>query len=181
MIFVALSLMLGGAFFPVAAGAQSEPISVATVTRPPFSFEEDGADVGFSLDLIAQVAERLDRPIQITRFDSFGEMLSAVEARDVDLAAANISVTSSREELMDFSRPIFASGLQIMVPAGGNDSVSLLPILLSGDMLLAVIGAFALLLAAGMIMWRFEREAQPYFKGEARETPQWGGCWERFW
>ena len=38
----------------------------------------------------------------------------------VDLAIANISITSEREKIMDFSQPIYDSGLQILVPKGGG-------------------------------------------------------------
>lgn len=168
-VLMAVALLTGSIAFPQQAGAQSEAIRVATVTRAPFSFEQDGSDTGFSIDLLEEVAGRLGRPVDIIRYDGFSEMLNAVVQEQVDLAAANISVTSAREEVMDFSRPIFGSGLQIMVPAGAG-ATSVLPIIFSRDILLAVVGAFALLLACGMIMWRLERNAQPYFEGPARQA-----------
>ena len=161
--FVTLALIV----LPTVGTPQAvDPIVVATVTRAPFSLVEGGKETGFSLDLWGEVAQGIGRETEIIRFEQFADMLDAVETGRADLAVANISVTSAREEVFDFSRPIFASGLQIMVPAGGN-SLSIWSILFSTDVLLAVIGAFALLFGGGMIMWRLERNAQPYFEGTA--------------
>jgi polar amino acid transport system substrate-binding protein len=155
---------------PTVGSPQSfDPIVVATVTRAPFSLVERGKETGFSLDLWSEVAQGIGRETKIIRFEQFVDMLDAVETGRADLAVANISVTSAREEVFDFSRPIFASGLQIMVPAGGN-SLSIWSILFLTDVFLAVIGAFALLFGGGMIMWRLERNAQPYFEGTAKQT-----------
>ncbi len=42
-------------------------------------------------------------------------MIKAVANKNVDLAIANITISANREEKMDFSQPIFDSGLQIMI------------------------------------------------------------------
>ena len=198
--FVTLALIV----LPTVGTPQSvDPIVVATVTRAPFSLVEGGKETGFSLDLWGEVAQGIGRETEVIRFEQFADMLDAVETGRADLAVANISVTSAREEVFDFSRPIFASGLQIMVPAGGN-SLSIWSILFSTDVLLAVIGAFALLFGGGMIMWRLERNAQPYFEGTAKQMAfpafwwalnlvvngalrsayhgrRWGAFWARSW
>ena len=67
-----------------------------------------------------EVSQGIGRETEVIRFEQFADMLDAVETGRADLAVANISVTSAREEVFDFSRPIFGSGLQILVPAGGN-------------------------------------------------------------
>ncbi|MCF6444745.1 transporter substrate-binding domain-containing protein [Nereida sp. MMG025] len=168
---IALIVFLSGlAASTGSLSAQDAPITVATVERAPFSFMDDGENVGFSIDLISQIAEQLDRPIEIIRFDSFGAMLDAVTDGQADLAAANISVTSAREEILDFSRPIFASGLQIMAQRD-TSGTSVFRVLFSAEVLLAIIAAFALLLCGGMLMWRLERNAQPYFELSAKDAP----------
>ena len=89
---------------------------------------------------------------------------------EADLAAANISITARREVLMDFSQPIFESGLQIMVQADDVRQPSLLRALLSWDLAAAIGIAFLLLFGGGMVMWAFERRAQPYFDRPLKEA-----------
>ena len=148
----------------------AQSLTVSTVTRPPFSLTEDGQDAGFSMDLLAALAETLGWQTQVIRHDAFGDMLGAVESGNSDLAIANISITSAREEVMDFSQPIFESGLQIMVPAKAARSPSLIRALISSDLLLAIGIAFLVLFCGGMLMWMFERRAQPYFDRPARDA-----------
>jgi polar amino acid transport system substrate-binding protein len=147
----------------VAQDTGAGPLRLATVTRAPFSMVENGADTGFSIELWQALAAEIGRDTEILRVDSFGEMLDMVRQGAVDAAAANISITSEREAEMDFTQPIFAGGLQVMVSAEGGMGTSLTGVLLSRDLALAVAAAFGLLFAVGMLMWVFERKRQPYF------------------
>ncbi len=150
--------------------SQAQTLTVTTVTRPPFSYVDDGAQAGFSMDLLAALAESLDWDYQINRVEDFGEMLNSVQQGAADLAIANISITASRETLMDFSQPIFEAGLQIMVPSDAARRPSLLHALLSRELFIAIGLAFAILLGGGMLMWSFERRAQPYFDRKLDEA-----------
>ncbi len=156
-----LALLIG--FAALSSGAQAQNLTVATVTRPPFSMTENGHQTGFSMELLAILAERLNWTYEVNRVEKFSQMLANVESGQADLAIANISITAEREARMDFSQPIFESGLQIMIPAGDSAAPSLLAALYSTDLLAAIGIAFVLLLTGGMLMWRFERRAQPYF------------------
>jgi polar amino acid transport system substrate-binding protein len=51
-------------------------------------------------------------------------MISSVENKKSDLAIANITITSDREKKMDFSQPIFDSGLQL-ITSKKNSKVSI--------------------------------------------------------
>jgi len=152
---------------PIASWAQD--LKIMTVTREPFSMQERGDETGFSMDLWNEVAEDLGWSYDIIRVDSFSEMLDAVSSGEADAAVANISITSSRETIMDFSQPIFESGLQIMAPAEGGN-VSIWNAVLSLDLLLAIAAAFAILFGGGMLMWHFERRYQEYFDLTARDA-----------
>ncbi|MEM5476081.1 transporter substrate-binding domain-containing protein [Pacificibacter sp. AS14] len=159
---------LAACFFE-ASIASAENLTVTTVTRPPFSMVENGKDTGFSIDLLDEVANNLDWTYSINRVQSFGEMLTAVQEGTADAAIANISITASRETVMDFSQPIFEAGLQIMAPSDPNTG-SVWHLLFSKDLVLAIFGAFALLLGGGMLMWQLERKHQDYFDLNAREA-----------
>ncbi len=157
-------------FAVLAQQSQAQTLTVTTVTRPPFSFTENGDQAGFSMDLLAALAESLGWTYDINRVEGFGEMLGAVRDGSADLAIANISITAMRETQMDFSQPIFEAGLQIMVPSDAARRPSLLQALLSIELFVAIGLAFAILLGGGMLMWGFERRAQPYFDRKLNEA-----------
>ncbi len=157
-------------FATLAQQSQAQSLTVTTVTRPPFSFVEDGAQTGFSMDLLAALSESLGWDYSINRVETFVEMLGAVQDGSADLAIANISITAMRETRMDFTQPIFEAGLQIMVPSEAARQPSLLHALLSRELFIAIGLAFAILLGGGMLMWGFERRAQPYFDRKLNEA-----------
>lgn len=159
--------LIGGLW---AQSLSAQTLTVTTVTRPPFSFVKDGVDTGFSVELLRMIAETLEWQVEINRVDLFSTMLSSVETGEADMAIANISITASRESIMDYSQPIFEAGLQIMVPANGSQTPSLLNAVLSTDLLMAIAIAFVMLMGGGMMMWWFERRAQPYFDRPAAEA-----------
>ncbi len=157
-------------FATIAQQSQAQSLTVTTVTRPPFSFVEDGAQTGFSMDLLAALSESLGWEYSVNRVETFGEMLGAVQDGSADLAIANISITALRETRMDFTQPIFEAGLQIMVPSEAARQPSLLHALLSRELFIAIGLAFAILLGGGMLMWSFEKRAQPYFDRKLNEA-----------
>lgn len=157
-------------------GEVGDPVRLATVTRPPFSLVEAGADTGFSIELWYALADDIGFETEIRRVDTFAEMLDLVRNGAIDAAAANISITAEREAAMDFSQPIFEAGLGIMIPRTEKHSSGLLGAFFSRDLLLAVAAAFGLLFAAGMLMWLFERRRQPYF-----DHPAHAALFPSFW
>jgi len=80
---------------------------------------------------------------------SFSDMLEAVKNGSVDAAIANISITSVREEVVDFSQPIFDAGLQILVKQNSG-SVDILSALLTWEMF-GWLAMGALVLFAGAV------------------------------
>ena len=85
----------------------------------------------------------------------------------MDAAIANVSITAERERLMDFSQPIFDSGVQVMMRADDSAGLSMLKALFIRQIGLAVMAALVLLFGGGMLMWMFERHKQPYFDRKA--------------
>lgn len=164
---IILALVTIIALWPVKS--MSQDLVVGTVTRPPFSMSLAGADLGFSIDLWDALAKTMNHSYRIERFDSFAGMLGAVENGQVDLAIANISITAAREEVLDFSQPIFSAGLQIMTPVD-NDGPSIFATLINKELVLSVLLAFAALLGVGMLMWWLERRHQDYFDRPAKQA-----------
>lgn len=176
LMLFSLCVAVSGLFGAVPARAQDQELRVATVTRPPFSLEKDGAQTGYSLDLWNALMVSIGRDYEVVRVDDFAQMLALVQQADVDAAVANISITAGREQVLDFSQPIFEGGLQIMVPADGSSGSPLMRALFNRDLMIAIALAFAALLGVGMLMWRFERRAQPYFDHDAK-----GAMFPAFW
>lgn len=166
-VFLALLLCLTvqGA---VAQG--TENLTITTVTRAPFSMEIDGVNSGFSINLLGAVAEELNLNVTYVRKDSFADMLGAVQSGEADGAIANISITAERERMMDFTQPIFDSGIQVMMPAGQSGASAVLSAIFTRQIALSILGALVLLFGGGMLMWLFERNHQDYFKRDAKEV-----------
>ncbi len=138
---------------PWSALAQ-DSFTVGTIERKPFSFKTEAGWAGFSIDLLEEVGARMDWEYNYVEHDTFVSLLDSVRGLQADMAAANISITASREADMDFSQPIFDAGLIVLTPLGGKANI--FSILFSRDLLLWVGGAILVLLGAGALITRFE-------------------------
>lgn len=134
------------------AGAQtSEPLVFATVHRPPFANTEGDQITGFSIELMQAIADELGREVVFEPHSRFGDMLTSVRSARVDGAIANISITAERERAMDFSQPIFGSGIQILLPKETALSEQFLSYI-GSDALIYVLGALVLALLGWFLM-----------------------------
>ena len=122
--FVLLSLLSLTVSYNPAVAQDGDTLVIATVDRPPFAKLSTEEPTGFSIDLINAIAEDLNLRVTFAPQDSFGAMLDAVQTGAVDGAIANISITAARETMMDFSQPIFESGIQILMPRRGKYPVA---------------------------------------------------------
>lgn len=77
-------------------------------------------DDGFT-GMVVQVWETVARDLSLSYeyqlFSSFRDLLAATQAGEINVAVSNISVTSARAELLDFTPPWFDAGLPIMTIA----------------------------------------------------------------
>lgn len=154
--------------------ASAQVLTVSTVERPPFVMLNNGEYSGFSIELWNALAREMGVETTFIPADSFSNMITTVSDGTADAAIANISITSTREEIIDFSQPIFDAGLQILIPAGGSSSI--LSAFLTWEMAAWIIIGGLVLFFAATLMWFFERRSQPYFEGTYRE-----GIWPSFW
>ncbi len=161
--FVIASLLLP------ASAQNSAPLQIATVHRPPFAFADTPEIRGFSIDLMRAIGQELGRDVDFLPQDTFGGMFAKVKANDVDGAIANISITTEREREMDFSQPIFGSGIKILLPNTSN-SIGVFGALFTWDIAFIILSGLALLFFGGLLMWVFERRQQAYFDKPAKEA-----------
>ncbi|WP_144550479.1 transporter substrate-binding domain-containing protein [Peribacillus simplex] len=100
------------------AGEKKEPEKVYKVgvdtTYPPFEFKEGNEYKGIDIELINAIAKDQDFKIKLSSMD-FGGIIPAMQANQLDVAIAGMSITEERKKVVDFSTPYFDAGLTIVV------------------------------------------------------------------
>ncbi len=157
-------------------GQKKDEIVVATRLVAPFVVAGEGGQFsGFSIDLWRAISDELGLKTRFERYDTLPALLEAVKTSKNAAGIAAISITAEREKTLDFSHPMFRSGLSIMVRAtDGRIDVS--RIIFSKTML-AILGILALvILIPAHIFWVIARgrdevcrSASPIFR--AFSTP----------
>lgn len=88
----------------------------------PFEFTEPGSDVpvGFDVDLVDAIAERLG--IAKVEFvdQSFDGILASIAAGRFDMSASSWTITPERAEQVNFSEPYFSANQAILVSASSD-------------------------------------------------------------
>ncbi|MBO8137383.1 MAG: basic amino acid ABC transporter substrate-binding protein [Desulfotomaculum sp.] len=86
------------------------------VAFPPFEFEEDGKYVGFDIDLINAIAEEIGYEVDLEPMQ-FQGLIPALQANNVDVGIAGITITEERKKQVLFSDPYIDAGQIIAVRA----------------------------------------------------------------
>ena len=150
-------------------------LRVATRIIAPFVIQNGDRYTGFSIELWEAIAERLNLKSQYQPEPNVMKLLDAVQSGQADVGVAGISITSKREQILDFSQPIIEGGLQILVRDSNGDGgkiPSLFTVMFS-QQVLQLLGMMALIaLIPAHIVWLFERrredgilENRAYFPG----------------
>ncbi len=158
----------------------NKTLKIATKVLPPFVTEENGQLSGFSIDLWNKIAEEMKVKFEFKKTENIADLLAAVKSKQVDLGVGAISVTAQREKEIDFSQPIFDSGLQILVPSqGAKGSVWRLLSLIFNPALLNLLGIMLIIiLIPGHIVWLVERNHKGGFLQNSSYFP---GIFKAFW
>lgn len=93
-------------------------------TYPPFEFEVDGEYTGIDIDLITTIAKNQGIDIEFDAMD-FGGIIPAMQADQLDIAIAGMSITDDRKKIVDFSDPYFEAGLSLVVGKDTTDVESI--------------------------------------------------------
>ena len=171
-----LAFLLIGSLSAAEEASEPEILTVAIIERPPFVMKQGTGYIGYSIELWDAIAKELNLEYEVQVLDSFPKMLSSVKEQQSDLAISNITITAEREEIIDFSHPIYLSGLQIMLsrsaPSGFIDSAKAV---LNSGILWVIGGSFLILLVVANLIWLFER-GQPGFNQHYMK-----GIWDSLW
>ena len=157
-----------------------QPLLVATRVIPPFVLSNKGELSGFSIDLWRSIATQIGIESKFIEYSSVPEVISAIKDNKVNLGIAAISITAEREQNFDFSLPIFAGGLQIMVRnlESKNSAFPNILQLFFSTSLLQVIGiALVLIVIAAHIIWLSERNHKEGMISESYFPGIFKACW----
>lgn len=94
------------------------------VPYPPFEDFDTSSDSGFKgfdVDIVNEIAERLDLELSIkdSGFDAL-QSGQALNAKTCDLAASAMTITDDRKKNLDFSDGYYVSKQSLLVPAGSD-------------------------------------------------------------
>ena len=93
----------------------NKSLRILTKSLDPLVIEADSSYEGFCIDLLKEIANRLNFSYELEGTDTLAQLLDRVAKGTSDFAVGGISITAEREQFLDFSYPFFESGLQIMV------------------------------------------------------------------
>ncbi|MFJ5106080.1 MULTISPECIES: transporter substrate-binding domain-containing protein [unclassified Glutamicibacter] len=85
----------------------------------PFEFVKDGKNVGFDMDIAAEIAK--DAELDLNVIDaSFDSIESGLFSTQCDIAISSVSITEERSAKMDFSTPYMDDDL-VLISADGSE------------------------------------------------------------
>ena len=177
-IFILLTLSFS--IFTSICYAEENTLTIGTIERPPFMMKDKKGDItGFSIELWDEIVKKIGVKSHYQEFTNFSDMTSATQSGQVQASISNISITSKREAVMDYSQPIYDSGLQILIPKKQNE-ISYLQIIWDSGILKFILFAIGVLLIIAHILWYLEQDIEDprhdYFRDDYL-----GGIWDAFW
>ncbi|MGL5720885.1 MAG: basic amino acid ABC transporter substrate-binding protein [Brevinema sp.] len=89
----------------------------------PFEYLENGAIVGFDIDIINEVALILEKKIKIENM-SFDGLIPALQSKKIDLIVAGMAVTEDRKQSVNFSDSYFQTEDMRLIVQENNTSIS---------------------------------------------------------
>ena len=79
----------------------------------PFEFQKDGKNVGFDMDIAAEVAKDLKAELNVVD-SSFEAIETGTALTQCDVSISSISITDTRKSVMDFSTPYLDDDLALV-------------------------------------------------------------------
>lgn len=120
MAMTAAAALAGSAWM---AAAQETLTVGANIGNVPWEFQDDsGAFVGFEIDLVAAVAERMGAEVETVNIP-FNGLFSAVQSGRIDIATSSITITDERLQSVSFAQPYYDSDQSLTALAEGPKSL----------------------------------------------------------
>lgn len=110
----------------LAAFVFAKTITVGTSADfPPFEYIENGQFVGFDTDLMREIAKLANLELKFVDM-SFDSLIPALRAGQIDVAAAAMTITDERRQVVDFSKPYWTADQSIIVKADSDLTITVL-------------------------------------------------------
>lgn len=94
-------------------------------TNPPFEFLNNNKQIGFEVDLIKEIAKRLNLSLEFKN-TQWEKIINELRANDYDLIMGAITITADREKLVAFSKPYMTTTLSIVINTNKTPEVKTL-------------------------------------------------------
>lgn len=103
---------------------KKETLKMGTeATFAPFEFtNEENEVIGFDIDIANEIAKSMKKELEIVNMD-FDSLTAAVQANQIDMAVAGMTITKERLKNVDFSIPYYDAS-QVIVVQEDNDTIS---------------------------------------------------------
>ena len=89
----------------------------ANIGNVPWEFQESNGDfVGFEIDLVNEIGQRLGQSVEIVNIP-FNGLFSAVQSGRIDIALSSITITDKRLASVSFTQPYYDSAQSLTVSA----------------------------------------------------------------
>lgn len=112
----------GGGALPQITQTQTLKLGYREDARP-FSFKgEDGTPTGYSVELCKRVARTVQAQLQLAKLDiqwvpvTAATRVQAAQSGSIDVECGSTTRTLGREQLVDFSNPIWVDGISFVAP-----------------------------------------------------------------
>ena len=134
-LVAAVGLILGLGL-STAAQAERQTLTVgAYPANPPWEFKNEQNEFeGFEVDMITEIAERLDMDLEISDY-GFQALFAATASGRIDVAISTITITNERLENQSFTQGYYDADLSLVTREGRLDGLA--------DMEGQVVGAIA--------------------------------------
>lgn len=113
-----------------ADGGEIKTLKAGTLTVgsdtafPPFESISDGVAVGFDIDLIKEIAKRLDPPLKVeVQSAAFDTIFTSLAARKFDVVLSAVTIKDDRKKTVDFSDPYFKADQSLSVRDGDAGTI----------------------------------------------------------
>jgi len=158
-------LFFGSCFYASLSLAHNhdEPLNlnIGIKKTPPFVMQsEHDPDLwqGISMELWRSIAKENGWSYTLHNYD-LQTLLDKTAQGEIDLAIGALTITSEREDIMDFTHSYFTTGLGIAVPKQHKEApwLRVMKQFFSPQFLTVIAILLLLLLAIGSLVWLFER------------------------
>jgi len=159
MLIIVLLLTVIGQ--PVVAAQSDSKLKVGISPFSPFVMVSGEQPAGVSIDTWLILAQELSIEYEFVKYKGVTDKLQGLKDGKIDIAIGGITITEDREELFDFTHPIYHTGLDILIPKTTRTTfLGLVSSLFKGNKIVLFGGLLILIVISGHVIWIVERSSK---------------------